>query len=142
MKMTVYFDGTFWAALVEWQSKKGYQALNHVFGKEPKTEAINRFITKDLARPMERQERLVQEEPNLMPEPLEPKKVNPKRALREINKAKRKPVLSTKSQLAMQASQELVKKERKKQSKEAKLAEKEHQFQLKQAKRRQKKKGH
>ena len=43
--MTVYFDGAFWSALIEFtDSKKRYKAFRYVFGKEPKDNDILNFI--------------------------------------------------------------------------------------------------
>ncbi len=61
---------------------------------------------------------------------------------RELNRAKRKPVISTKAQDAMKGLQERLKQERKTQCKEKRKAEKVFKYQQKQQKRHQKKKGH
>ncbi|MGT2907362.1 YjdF family protein [Streptococcus dentiloxodontae] len=142
MKMTVYFDGAFWAALIEYRDKKqGYQAFRYVFGKEPKKEDIFRFIYKDLSSWMNRQEKLgVKVDSSAIFQ--EHKRVNPKRMQREISRAKKQPVLSTKAQQVMQESHDLLKKERKAAKKQKRQAYKEAQFLLKQQKRHQKKKGH
>ncbi len=49
MKLTVYFDGTFWFALVEHVNRKGqYKVFRYPFGKEPKDSDIWNFIAKKL----------------------------------------------------------------------------------------------
>ena len=49
MKMTVYFDGTFWSALVEYTDSKGnFKAFRYVFGQEPKDEEILDFLKSSL----------------------------------------------------------------------------------------------
>ena len=70
------------------------------------------------------------------------KKRNPKRVQRDINKAKCKPVVSTKAQLAMQEMREEVKKAQKSKQKVKRELEKERKYLLRQEKRHQKKRGH
>ena len=51
MKMTVYFDGAFWSALIEFtDSKKRYKAFRYVFGQEPKDDDILNFIDVSLGK--------------------------------------------------------------------------------------------
>lgn len=61
---------------------------------------------------------------------------------RKINRLKKKPLVSTKAQLAMSQAYENVKKQSKKNSRLKKEKLKEEKFQKKQAKKHQKKKGH
>lgn len=142
MKMTVYFDGAFWTALVEHTDAKGrYKAFRYVFGKEPKDEDILAFIYRDLGKWQSRYAHIdthIEADSSA----LSPKKNNPKRMQREINKAKRKPIASTKAQLAMQEIHDSLKKERKFQNKQEREAAKEFRYRQRQEKRRQKKKGH
>ncbi|AWN19555.1 YjdF family protein [Streptococcus sobrinus] len=142
MKMTVYFDGGFWFALLEYQDKKlGYQAFRYAFGKEPKDKEVLNFVHRRLSHWMRRQEELglVIDEPD---KSMSHKSINPKRMQREVSKQMKKPVLSSKAQQAMQASYELLKQKKKASKRQQKQEYKERQFQLKQEKRRQKKKGH
>lgn len=142
MKMTVYFDGAFWAALIEYADVKGqYKAFRYVFGKEPKDEDILAFIYRDLGKWQSRYDH-INTHVSADSSALSPKKSNPKRMQREMNKAKRKPVTSTKAQMAMQEIHDSLKKERRLQSKEERDAAKAFKYQQKQEKRRQKKKGH
>lgn len=142
MKMTVYFDGAFWAALVEYVDIKGqYKAFRYVFGKEPKDEDILTFIYRDLGK---WQSRCAHIDTHIEAgsSALSPKKSNPKRIQREINRAKKKPITSTKAQMAMQEIHDSLKKERRSQNKQEREAAKELRYRQKQEKRRQKKKGH
>ncbi|MGT2637249.1 YjdF family protein [Streptococcus ratti] len=142
MKMTVYFDGAFWAALVEYVDTKGqYKAFRYVFGKEPKDEDILTFIYRDLGK---WQSRCAHIDTHIEAgsSALSPKKSNPKRIQREINRAKKKPITSTKAQMAMQEIHDSLKKERRSQNKQEREAAKELRYRQKQEKRRQKKKGH
>ena len=61
---------------------------------------------------------------------------------RDINKAKCKPVVSTKAQLAMQEMREEVKKAQESKQKVKRELEKERKYLLRQEKRHQKKRGH
>lgn len=110
MKMTVYFDGAFWAALIEYVDIKGqYKAFRYVFGKEPKDEDILTFIYRDLGK---WQSRCAHIDTHIEAgsSALSPKKSNPKRIQREINRAKKKPITSTKAQMAMQEIHDSLKK--------------------------------
>ncbi|HGI3480015.1 TPA: DUF2992 family protein, partial [Streptococcus agalactiae] len=69
-------------------------------------------------------------------------KKSPKRMQREINREKRKPVVSTKAQLAMKTIHMSIKNERQLSQKCKKNELRKHRYQLKQEKRYQKKKGH
>lgn len=141
MEMTVYFDGTFWAALLEWQSRGRYYACRHVFGKEPKDSDLWGFIHRDLQELVAKQEDLLgQASSSAIFQ--KKKKTNPKRMQRDIAKSRKKPVLSTKAQLEMQKAHELLKAQRKKAKKRQREEEKAAQFLLRQEKRHQKHKGH
>ena len=48
MKLTIYFDGSFWCGLVEVEDNGHYQAIRHVFGPEPKDADVWEFVTKCL----------------------------------------------------------------------------------------------
>lgn len=48
MKLTIYFDGSFWCGLVEVEDNGHYQAIRHVFGPEPKDADVWEFVTKRL----------------------------------------------------------------------------------------------
>ncbi len=101
MKMTVYFDGAFWSALIEFtDSKKRYKAFRYVFGKEPKDDDILNFIDVSLGKWLRRYDK-VEVSSEFSAPAISQKKRNPKRVQRDINKAKCKPVVSTKAQLAM-----------------------------------------
>lgn len=48
MKLTIYFDGSFWCGLVEVEDNGHYQAIRHVFYPEPKDADVWEFVTKRL----------------------------------------------------------------------------------------------
>lgn len=59
MKMTVYFDGAFWSALIEFtDSKKRYKAFRYVFGQEPKDDDILNFIDVSLGKWLRRYDKV------------------------------------------------------------------------------------
>ena len=141
MKMTVYFDGTFWCALIEYSdTKQHYRAFRYVFGKEPKTADIITFIGKDLTIWMKRQEE-ISPATSILEIQSSSKKKNPKRMQRELNRAKKQPIVSTKAQLALQKTHDLVKQKRKTAKKKKQRALATYKYQLKQEKRHQKRKG-
>lgn len=142
MKMTVYFDGAFWSALIEFtDSKKRYKAFRYVFGKEPKDDDILNFIDVSLGKWLRRYDKVEVSSEFSVPA-ISQKKRNPKRVQRDINKANCKPVVSTKAQLAMQEMREEVTKAQKSKQKVKRELEKERKYLLRQEKRHQKKRGH
>lgn len=142
MKMTVYFDGVFWSALVEFSDRKQrYKAFSYVFGKEPKDEDILNFIEHSLGKWLSRYEEIDTSSSFSAPA-VSQKKKNPKRLQRELNKAKKKPVISSKAQVAMKEAQEQFKQRKKKLLKQERDVKKAERYQLKRAKTHQKKKGH
>lgn len=144
MQLTVYFDGSFWCGLIEYEGKEGdYQAINYIFGPEPKDSDLESFVWFELPEVLEQHERnRSTTKGSIDARKLEKKKINPKRMQRRINKEKRKPVFSTKAQLAIKETQERSKQARKTQRKEQQELEKERKFELKQMKKREKQKGH
>ena len=50
MKLTIYFDGSFWCGLVEAETDGHYQVIRYVFGAEPKDADVFAFIAKRLPR--------------------------------------------------------------------------------------------
>ena len=141
MKLTVYFDGTFWFALVEHVNRKGqYKVFRYPFGKEPKDSDIWNFIAKKLPSLIKKYDHIkTSSHADSIPQP---KKMNPKRMQRVLNKSKKQSAVSTKAQAEMQKLHEALKKEKKSQSKEKRQALKQYKYQLKHEKRHQKRQGH
>ena len=135
MKLTIYFDGSFWCGLVEAETDGHYQVIRYVFGAEPKDADVFAFIAKHLPR-------LLDEAGTVAAEKKSEKKINPKRMQRLINREKRQPVVSTKAQLAISELREQTKTLNKVQKKLRKAQAAEARFQQKQAKKREKHKGH
>lgn len=137
MKLTIYFDGSFWCGLIEYEDKGKIQILKHVFGSEPKDSEVLSFINCSLLEEIARMPFVKISQKKECKH-----RINPKRLQRLVNKEKSKPVYSTKSQEALKKTQEIKKQERKEKSKAKKKANQELRFQMKQEKKLQKKKGH
>ncbi|MGP5431476.1 YjdF family protein [Enterococcus malodoratus] len=135
MKLTIYFDGSFWCGLVEAESDGHYQVIRYVFGAEPKDADVLEFIANCLPR-------LLEQSGTVAAERKSEKKMNPKRIQRLINREKRQPVVSTKAQLAISELREQAKTASKVQKRQKKADYAEVRFQQKQAKKREKHKGH
>lgn len=135
MKLTIYFDGSFWCGLIEAETDGHYQAIRHVFGAEPKDADVWDFIFKRLPHLLEQSGSVVVKQKS-------EKKLNPKRMQRLINREKRQPIVSTKAQLAISEIRNQAKAVNKSQKRQRKAECAEARFQQKQAKKREKHKGH
>lgn len=136
MKLTIYFDGSFWCGLIEDEIDNRYQAIRYVFGPEPKDADVREFVAKQLPQLLEQSGTVTSQKR------FGEKKLSPKRMQRLINREKRQPVLSTKAQLAMSELREQAKSEHKSQKKQRKAEQADKRFQQKQAKKREKHRGH
>ncbi len=137
MKLTIFFDGSFWCGLVEDEEDGKMKVLKHVFGPEPKDTEVLAFVNTQLLAEIAKVPSV-----SMARKQVNEHRINPKRLQRMVNKEKSQPVYSTKAQVAMQASIEIKKAQRKKVSKAQKQEEAQRRFQLKQEKKLQKKKGH
>lgn len=135
MKLTIYFDGSFWCGLVENETDGHYQAIRYVFGPEPKDADVLTFIFEQLPQLLERSSSVAAEKKSN-------KKQNPKRLQRLINREKRKPVVSTKAQRTMSELRDQTKFENKANKRQKKAALINERFQKRQEKKREKHKGH
>lgn len=136
MKLTIYFDGSFWCGLVEVEDNGHYQAIRHVFGPEPKDADVWEFVTKRLPHLLKQTGAVATQKKTAE------KKLSPKRMQRLINREKRQPVVSTKAQIAMNEIREQAKAANKSQKRRKKAEYADKRFQQKQAKKREKHKGH
>lgn len=137
IKATIFFEATFWVGIFERTDQEKYAAVRHIFGKEPTDPEIYNFVLHDYSKlkfgkPQEFQ--------------LQIKRINPKRAQREVRremeKFKEENRSSTFSQDYIREELEQKKLERKANSSAQKKERKELQFQLKQEKKKKKQKGH
>ncbi len=124
MKLTVYFDGQFWVGVIEQQTIRGFSALRHVFGSEPRDEELLHFIHHDLSRRLDALTAAVSWKER------DVSRSNPKRIARLAAQEMRNVPVSTKAQEAIQAQREAQKQARNTQSKAEKEAEAERRFQL------------
>ena len=137
MKLTIFFDGSFWSGLVEDDEDGKIKVLKHIFGPEPKDTEVLTFVNTQLLAEMAEVPSI-----SMASKQVNEHRINPKRLQRLVNKEKNQPIYATKAQVAMQKSIEIKKMQRKKASKAQKLEEAQRRFQLKQEKRLQKRKGH
>ncbi|MGM0169295.1 hypothetical protein IGI39_003611 [Enterococcus sp. AZ135] len=135
MKLTIYFDGSFWCGLVEAETDGHYQAIRYVFGPEPKDADVFEFIAKRLPH-------LLEQSGTVSAKQKSEKKMSPKRMQRLINREKQQPVVSTKAQLAISELRDQAKTANKVLKRQRKAEYAEARFQQKQAKKREKHKGH
>lgn len=135
MKLTIYFDGSFWCGLVEEDSNNHYQAIRYVFGPEPKDSEVLDFIAKRLPQ-------LLEQSGSVISKQKAEKKMSPKRMQRLINREKRQPVVSTKAQMAMSELRDQAKVERKTLNRRKKAELADARFQQRQEKKREKHRGH
>lgn len=138
MDLTIYFDGQYWSGLVEYQDTEGHlRVYRHVFGSEPKDQDIQQFVCTRLPKIIEGDWYS-----EVQVERKKSTHLNPKRMQRMLQRQKKKPILSTKAQLAMTEQREAMKKQRQQSGKKRKLEEKQYIFEKKQQKRQEKRKGH
>jgi len=71
MKMTIFFDGSFWCGIIEYLDKNGaYRAYRHLFGKEPKNAELLAFVNGQLSSILARNEQKVPSETAVDESPL------------------------------------------------------------------------
>ena len=133
LKLTVCFEEPFWVGVFERVSEGKLSACKVTFGAEPKDAEIWAFVLKHY--------RALRFSPAVAAD-MKPMSDNPKRRQREAQRQAQKPVISTKSQQALQLQREASKVERKRVSREQKEAEQQRLFDLKRQKRKAKHKGH
>lgn len=132
IKLSVYFDGTFWIGLFERLDCDALSVCKVTFGSEPKDCEVWEFVLKhfyDL-----KFSAAVQTEYKQVAD-------NPKRRQRAVKKQMKTLKIGTKSQQALCAEREKFKKEKKKVNKLQREAEKQRKFELSQKKRKEKHKG-
>lgn len=140
MSLTIYFNGQYWCGVVEYLDGNGNLIVKeYIFGPEPKVDDINQFILKVLPK--------ILNEPwfadtKHVKERFVPRKINPKRLQRIINKDKKQKGMSSKSQEAIRLQHEEKKKISQKLKKERRELYLKDQFEKKQRKKREKHRGH
>lgn len=132
--LTVLFEEPFWVGILERSDGKKYEVCKTVFGAEPTDGEIYEFFLKNYNR--------LRFSRPVKAEPIEERKINPKRMQRIIKKQTEVTGVGTKAQQALAREREQNKLERKTKSREQKEAEKELRFEQKQQKKKEKKRGH
>jgi hypothetical protein len=136
IRATIFLDSRFWVGTFERTDKKGYAAAKHIFGSEPSDPEVYDFILHHFSE-------LNFGEPK--PFELEIKRMNPKRAQREVKRemtrAKETMRPSTLAQDYMREEIEKKKKEKAKTTAAEKEARKDQQFAMRQQKKKAKHRG-
>lgn len=133
-RLTVYFEEPFWVGIYERSDGKRYEVCKIVFGGEPTDGEIYEFLLKNFNR--------LRFSRSVEAEPIEERRINPKRMQRIIKKQTENTGVGTKAQQALALEREQNKLERKVRTREQKEAEKALRFEQKQQKKKEKKKGH
>lgn len=137
IRATIFFEKRFWVGTFERTDKDGYAVARHIFGAEPSDPEINEFVLNHYS------ELKFGEFKDVI---IQIKRMNPKRAQREVRremeKVKETTRPSTLAQEYMREEMEKNKKEKKSISSAEKRDRKDKQFVLKQEKRKEKHRGH
>ena len=131
--LTVYHDGQFWVGLAEHVEDGRYGVARIVFGAEPSTEEILRFVVNKWAK--------LSFFDHDSTEASTPAK-NPKRRAREAAKALKRPAVSTKAQQALAAQREAMKRESAHVRSRRRVEEADARYEQRKLKRKQKHRGH
>lgn len=134
IKLTVFFDGSFWVGIFERSYEGNYEVSKVVFGAEPKDSEIYEFILKNFYK--------LKFSSAIPTDIVKKTRINPKRLQRKVKKELKTNGVGTKAQNAMKLQQESKKITRKKLSKEKKELDLKRKFQMKQEKKKSKHKGH
>ncbi|MBT9762604.1 YjdF family protein [Collinsella aerofaciens] len=128
-----YHDGQFWVGLAEHVEDGRYGVARIVFGAEPSTEEILRFVVNKWAK--------LSFFDHDSTEASKPAK-NPKRRAREAAKALKQPAMSTKAQQALAAQKEAMKQESAHARSRRHVEEADARYEQRKLKRKQKHRGH
>lgn len=113
MNLTVYYDGQFWAGVVEIQENGRLKAYRYVFGKEPSDAEVLAFVHQRLLAVIEKSKQTGVKGKRILD-----KKINPKRLQRQAAKEMKQKGISTQAQEAIKKDLESRKAESKKRKKQ------------------------
>ena len=118
IKLTVYFEDSYWIGIVELEEKQKVKVSRIIFGKEPKDYEVYEYLKENYNRLIFSKdvEKFVKNK----------RIINPKRLQRTIRKEVENKGIGTKSQQALKLLQEEKKKSRKKSSRVKKIEDKLH----------------
>lgn len=131
--LTILFENPFWIGLYERIDNDNYEVCKITFGAEPKDYEVYDFLLENW--------HTLKFSPPIKSDPIEERKINPKRMQREISNQLNSNRIGTKAQQALKLQHEQKIIERKSKRRDQKEAEKERQFALRQEKKKAKHKG-
>ena len=132
-RLTVFFEGPFWAGLFERISAGELSVCKVTFGAEPSDREVLEFIL--------RHSHTLRFSPAVTAK-MKQTAVNPKRRQRMAARQLQKTGIGTRSQQALQLQREEMKLQRRQVSSKEREAEKQRHFELRQQKRKEKHRGH
>lgn len=135
MELSIFYNGQFFVALVEYKMVNNSKFIQYTFGNEPDDLEVLDFIHHQLMKSIDDVQTIVCTK-NIS------RKVNPKRLLRQIAKEQKKPKYSTQAQIAIKKELELKKKQKRKRYKEKRDAFQKRKREIKKVKAKEKHKGH
>ena len=124
MRLTVFFDGTYWIGIVEVERDSLLYVARHIFGPEPSEQEVYDFVQHDLLALQTRMTIGSPIESSIL------RQVNPKRAQRQVKRQLAQPAVSSKAQEAMRLQIEQNKHTAKVESREQREALKAHKYEL------------
>ncbi|HEA6079507.1 TPA: DUF2992 family protein [Staphylococcus aureus] len=133
MELSIFYNGQFFVALVEYKMENKSKFIQYTFGNEPDDIEVLDFIHHQLMKMIDDVQTIVYTK-NIS------RKVNPKRLQRQIAKEQKKPKYSTQAQIAIK--KELKKKQKRKNYKEKRDAFQKRKREIKKVKAKEKHKGH
>ena len=133
-RLTVLFESPFWIGLYEREDAQQYEVCRIVFGAEPTDGEVYDFILKNWNS--------LRFGPAVPAEKTETRRLNPKRAQRQIRRETHPNSIGTKAQQALQLQFEQNKRERQERSRKRRELEKERQFKLRRQKHKERHRGH
>ncbi|HDG0808346.1 TPA: DUF2992 family protein [Staphylococcus aureus] len=133
MELSIFYNGQFFVALVEYKMENKSKFIQYTFGNEPDDIEVLDFIHHQLMKMIDDVQTIVYTK-NIS------RKVNPKKLQRQIAKEQKKPKYSTQAQIAIKKELELKKK--RKRYKEKRDAFQKRKREIKKVKAKEKHKGH
>lgn len=133
-KCTVYFENSFWVAVLERIDEDGYSVFRFVFGGEPTDAELHEFAIRCF-------QTLSFSVPGVIPD-TEEREIGYKRRQREVRKHMQQQGVGTYAQRALQAERERMKQSRHEESREEREANQRQKFHIKQAQKKEKHRGH
>lgn len=111
MELSIFYNGQFFVALVEYRMENKSKFIQYTFGNEPDDIEVLDFIHHQLVEMIDGVQTIVYTKNKS-------RKVNPKKLQRQIAKEQKKPKYSTQAQIAIKEELELKKKQKRKHYKE------------------------